>query len=180
MELERPHSSNGISAVNETRDLYAYNRWANLRMLEAVDPLDEAELIRDLGSSFSSIRDTLVHMVSADWVWLCRWKGNSPTGVPGSWNLSSLAAVRHRWEVIEDDRSTFLTLLTEQTLSGEIVYRTLSGQQYRAPLWQLMRHVVNHATYHRGQITTMLRQLGWEPASTDLVLFHRGELSMKK
>lgn len=163
----------GSNAAEEIRDLYAYNRWANHRILEASAQLDDEEFNRNLNSSFPSVGQTLAHVVAADWLWLSRWRGTSPTAIPNSWHLSSLHQIRKQWKAIEEDRSAFLADLSAEDVMEEVSYKTTSGLEHRAPLWQLLRHVVNHSTYHRGQVTTMIRQLGRKPVSTDLVLFHR-------
>lgn len=166
-------NTSGSDAAEEIRDLYAYNRWANRRILKASAQLDDEEFNRNLNSSFPSIGQTLAHVVAADWLWLSRWRGKSPPDLPDSWDLSSLPKIRREWGAIEDDRSTFLAGLSAEDLMEDLSYKNTSGLEHRAPLWQLLRHVVNHSTYHRGQLTTMIRQLGREPISTDLVLFHR-------
>ena len=63
--------------------------------------------------------------------------------------------------------------LDDTELDRVVRYRNFKGEDHASPLWQLMRHMVNHSTYHRGQITTMLRQLGHEAVSTDLVVYYR-------
>ncbi len=159
--------------LEEIRDLYAYNKWANERLLTASAALSEEQLTRDLRSSFPSVLATLTHILQAEWVWLERWTGNSPTGFPDAGNLGDTAALRQKWEEIEGRRQEFFAGLTDERLKEELRYRTIHGDEFRAPLWQLLRHVANHSTYHRGQVTTLLRQLGASPPSTDLVLFHR-------
>ncbi|HEX9652931.1 MAG TPA: DinB family protein, partial [bacterium] len=124
-------------------------------------------------NSFPSIRETLVHMLSAEWIWLTRWNGSSPTGMPESWELSTHASLRRQWLEAEREQTTFVSGLTEDALNKVISYRNTAGQPFANPLWQMMRHVVNHSTYHRGQVTTMLRQLGAEAVATDLIVFFR-------
>ena len=162
-----------MSVLDPIRDLYGYNRWANERVLEATAALDAERFTRDMGSSFPSVRDTLIHVLSSDWVWLERWHGRSPAARPAEWVLETHAQVAERWRAIQDEREAFIETLSPASLETIIDYRTTRGEPYRGPLEQLLRHVVNHSTYHRGQITTMLRQLGATPASTDLVAYHR-------
>jgi len=159
--------------VQEIRELYEYNRWANRRALAAAARLSPEDFTRELGSSFPSVRATLAHIVSAEWIWLSRWQGTSPSGVPESWDLSTIDALQERWEEVAREQEAFVAQLTDEALLRDISYHTTRGDHYRTPLWQLLRHVVNHSTYHRGQVTTLLRQLGAEPASTDLILFYR-------
>jgi uncharacterized damage-inducible protein DinB len=159
--------------INEIRGLYDFNRWANDRILDATSALPPDELERDLHSSFPSIRDTLVHMLFAEWVWLARWQGTSPVEAPADWDLTTHAAIRARFAEVDVDRATYLEQLTDRDLQSVIAYRNTRGDPYQNPLWQLLRHVVNHATYHRGQVTTMLRQLGRAAVSMDLVQYYR-------
>lgn len=161
-----------MTPLEEIRDLYAYHRWANGRVLEAAGRLPVADFDRDLRSSFPSVRETLAHVLASDWVWLSRWRGNSPTARP-QWDVATHAALSARWREVEADQRRFLEGLVADDLERTIAYRQLSGTAFSAPLGQLLRHVVNHATYHRGQAVTLLRQLGAEPPPTDLVLFHR-------
>jgi uncharacterized damage-inducible protein DinB len=161
------------SALAELRDLYAYNRWANRRILAAVAAVPADEAARDLGSSFPSLLATLSHVLSAEWIWLERWKGRSPAGFPDAGALASLPDLTRWWQTVEREQTGFLDHLLPSDLDEILEYRNTAGARFHAPLWQLMRHLVNHSTYHRGQVVTMLRQLGAAAPSTDLVLFHR-------
>lgn len=158
--------------LSTIRTLYQYNTWANGRVFDATAALPPEAFLRDLGNSFPSIRDTLVHIVGAEWVWLERWHGNSPPRLPPGSDFSSHDAVRARWAEVERDQARYLAALTEDILAREVAYTNLKGQPFRYPLWQQLLHVVNHSTYHRGQVTTMLRQLGARPVSTDLLVFY--------
>lgn len=159
--------------TDELRELYHYNRWAGSRMLDACAAVPDEALGRDLGSSFPSVLATLGHIVSAEWIWLERWRGRSPPGVPADWSLSGLEAIRERSSLVWDDQERFLVTLTGERLRAPVEYRNTRGEGFVAPLYQLMRHVVNHSSYHRGQVVTLLRQLGFPAVATDLVLYHR-------
>jgi uncharacterized damage-inducible protein DinB len=159
--------------MNELRELYDYNRWANARIIAACTAVPDEVMARDMGSSFPSVLATLAHILSAEWIWLERWNGRSPAGVPADWDLSGLAAIRAIWAGVEAGQAAFLRDLDEQRLRTHVDYRNTRGEAHAAPLWQLMRHVVNHSTYHRGQIVTLLRQLGFPAVATDMVLYHR-------
>lgn len=162
-----------MTRVDEIRDLYAYNRWANRRILEAAARLTPEELARDLGSSFPSVLGTLAHVLSAEWIWLERWRGTSPPGLPDDWDLSGLDLVRARWAGVEADQRAFVEGLDEAALDRVIAYRNTAGAPFENPLGQLLRHLVNHSTYHRGQVVTMLRQLGAAAVATDYVVYLR-------
>jgi uncharacterized damage-inducible protein DinB len=160
-------------SLREITELYAYNAWANQRVLGAVARLSADDFGRDLKNSFPSVRDTLAHILGGEWVWLSRWKGKSPTSFPVEWDVSTHAQLIERWQPVAADQRAFLDALTPESLNKPITYTTFAGQAFTNPLWQLMRHVANHSTYHRGQVTTMLRQLGAATVSTDLILFYR-------
>ena len=154
---------------------FAYDRWANGRILSLASGLSPEVLRKDLGSSFGSIHGTLVHIISAEWAWLERWNGTSPEQMLDPANFSDVGALRARWAQVEEDLQDFLGVLTQERLEADVSYRNLQGQPVTLPLWQLMLHMVNHSSYHRGQVTTMLRQLGAQPVATDLVGFYREE-----
>ncbi len=158
--------------IEEVRELFAYTRWANGLMLDAVARLGPEELTRNLGSSFPSVRETLVHMLGAEWRWLERWRGHPPGPLPSSWDLSTLASIRQIWAEVERAEEAYVAGLTDADLERVLSYRYSDGTPGRANFAQMLRHVVNHATYHRGQVTTMLRQLGAAGVDTDLITFY--------
>lgn len=153
--------------------LYDFNSWANHRFMSAAEKLTNEQFVKPLGSSFSSVRDTLAHIYGAEWVWLERFQGRSPSGLPNVKDFEDLASLRAPWLEHEERLLSFVRGLTQSDLDREMEYKTLKFGVYRNPLWQSMQHVVNHGTYHRGQVTTMLRQLGAEPILTDLMHFYR-------
>lgn len=158
--------------MEEIRELYAYNRWANRRILGAAAALEPEEFGKDMGSSFPSVRDTLVHILAAEWVWLARWQGSSPSGLP-TWNLATCDEVRKRWAEVESEQTAFVEALTEADRRRVIAYGDTSGRAWETELGHMLRHVVNHSSYHRGQVITMLRQLGAETVGTDLIRYYR-------
>jgi uncharacterized damage-inducible protein DinB len=153
--------------------LFAYNRWANARTMQAAARLSPEALTRDLGNSFRSVRDTLVHIYGAEWIWLARWTGSSPASGPVGSDYPDLAALSGPWKDLEREQQAFVAGLTADRLAAPVEYANLKGERFSNPLGRLMQHQVNHSTYHRGQITTMLRQLGVPPVGTDLVTFLR-------
>jgi len=157
--------------IAELRSFFAYNEWANTRLLDAAAHLSEEQFIRNLASSFPSIRDTFSHIVAVEWVWLRRWKGESPQSLPEWATTPSPQILRQKLSEVETERSAFLVLLGEQDLQQSIAYRNLKGEEWRYLLVDLLLHLVNHSTYHRGQIVTMLRQVGATPLPTDLLIF---------
>jgi uncharacterized damage-inducible protein DinB len=159
--------------LTEIRELYDYTHWADERVLDLAAGLSDEELRRDLGGSFPTVLATLAHVLMADWVWLERWTGTSPTGPPREWDLATLADIRTRWWTVREERDAFLAALEEEDLRRRVTYATTRGEKHIAPLWQLLLHAVNHATYHRGQVITYLRQLGRDVLASDLVVWQR-------
>jgi uncharacterized damage-inducible protein DinB len=159
---------------SDLRTLVDFNYWARDRMLAAVEPLSPDQYTRDLGNSFKSVRDTLVHMYSAEWVWYTRWQGTSPTAPIPFDAFADLPALSAAWRDLETQIQSFVDGLDAAAIGREFDYRLMNGQPGRSVFWQMLQHVVNHATYHRGQVVTMLRQLGLPPPkSTDLIAFYR-------
>ncbi|MGE0159576.1 MAG: DinB family protein [Gemmatimonadales bacterium] len=159
--------------MDELQRLFEYNRWATRRLLDAAEALRPEDLRRDLKSSFPSVLDTLTHMIGAEWVWLERWKGRSPTAFLDTAALDSIRAVRLRFDGLWREQQGFLDGLENGDETRDVAYKTFKGEADQRPLAELIRHIVNHATYHRGQVVTMLRQLGVTPPPTDYVRWLR-------
>jgi uncharacterized damage-inducible protein DinB len=153
--------------------LYDYNAWANRRSLDAAEKLTNEQFTKPLGSSFGSVRDTLAHICGAEWIWLERFHGSSPSSLPDVSECADVDSLRAKWMAQEARLLAFVGGLTQDDLNRVMEYKTMKFGVYRNPLWQSMRHVVNHGTYHRGQVTTLLRQLGAQPILTDLMHFYR-------
>ena len=157
----------------EIRLLYDYNGWANRQVLDSAAALTAEQFTKPLASSFSSVRDTLAHIWGSEWLWLERFQGRSPSSLPDLGQFNDISALRARWQEDEARLNKFVIALTQDVLNKIHEYRTLNFGQYKNPLWQSMQHMVNHGTYHRGQIITLLRQLDAKPLSSDLIHFYR-------
>ena len=158
----------------EAQTLIDYNYWARDRLLEAVDRLSPDQFTRDLGGSFRSVRDTLAHLYGAEWIWYQRWTGESPAALPGADRFADSASVAAGWRDIETQIRAYFERLDDRALTRVIEYRTTTGVPGASMLWHMLQHVVNHSSYHRGQVTTMLRQLGAAPPKPmDLIAFYR-------
>ena len=153
--------------------LYEYNAWADRRVLEAASALSREQYTKQMGSSFSSVRDTLPHIYGVEWLWLERFQGRSPMAIPDDAEFADIVKLKASWAAFEPRLLNFVRGLTQEDLDRVMEYKTMKYGVYRNPLWQSMQHLVNHGTYHRGQITTMLRQLGAQPILTDLMHFYR-------
>ena len=160
--------------LHDIHNLFEYNYWANHRILGVVETMQTDQILKDLGSSHGGIHGTLVHMMGAEEIWIRRWKGESPASFYTASEFPTFEAVANRWEMVEMEMMGFCHMLKiEEDLKQIISYKDLKGNPYSQPLWQLMQHLANHSTYHRGQIVTMMRQLGTKPVGTDLVSYFR-------
>ena len=153
--------------------LFAYTVWANHRVMRAAATLDPDDFRRDLKSSHGGVRGTLAHMMAAEWIWLERWKGVSPTRMADEGEFSDVVALRDRWAAIEEHRRSWLETLRPEAMAEVVRYRDTKGNEWAQPLWHLVQHVANHGTYHRGQVIALLRLLGAKPVTTDMVLWDR-------
>lgn len=163
---------------NDIQLLFAYDRWANNRVLQAVSALNPDQFTRDLGGSFRSVRDVLVHIVGGEWGWITYWKEAHPSakGLVDLWDRNdvlfhpqafpSFEAVRLKWAEVEKEQIKFVNSVTEESLR-----RMLPFGETQLTLAHLMVHVSNHSTYHRGQVALMMRQLKAAPLATDFYEF---------
>ncbi len=157
----------------EIRTLYEYDAWANGRTLNACAALTQEQLTRNLGNSFSSVRDTLVHIVGAQMIWLDRLHGASPAGLPTPDAYPDFVAVRAQWAQTESKLASYIGGLSAVDLERILEFRNAKGNVFRDQIGNILQHLVNHGSYHRGQVTTLLRQLGATPVSTDMIAFYR-------
>jgi uncharacterized damage-inducible protein DinB len=163
----------------DLRLLVDYHYWARDRVLDAAAALTPEQYSRDLASSFRSVRETLVHLYSADWVWCERWHGASPTAHVAD-RFPDVDSLRRTWSEHETKLRTFIDAVGED-INRRYDYKLFNGSPGSSPLWQMVQHVVNHGSYHRGQVTTMLRQLGAAPGkSMDLIAYYRAQGSNLK
>lgn len=170
--------------LTDIRQLFDYTEWANDLAMDAAAKLSDDVLRRDVAISHQSIFGTLLHMAGAEWIWLERWHGRSPAR-DAAWSLwttdscADLSMLKERWQELIDRRTQFISKLDEERLEAELAFKLLSGDPSSMRLVDQMQHVVNHATMHRGQVVGMIRQLGIDPPSTDMLFYLRREISPK-
>ena len=158
--------------LSELKLLHAYNSWANNHIFDALVALPEDKYMQDLKSSYGGIHGTLVHIVAAEKIWLERFTGE--TNPPLIQNPpKSLQDLKMVWEKVGYDTAKWLGGMTDKRLQETFTMKTLKGDTFVHIFWQAFQHVVNHSSYHRGQIVTMLRQLDVKPPTTDLIKFYR-------
>jgi len=159
--------------LQDVKLLHAFNSWANNRIFDALEALPEEELSRDLKSSHASIHGTLTHLVAAEKMWLSRMVGPADKAMVKPQDVPTLSALRKLWEQTGFSMAKFISTLSDRARSQELTMSTSTGQLLSQLYWQALQHVVDHSTYHRGQIVTLLRQLGHTPPSSSMIAFYR-------
>jgi len=162
----------------DIRLLYEYDRWANHRVFNAASVLTPEQFTRDLGGSFRSVRDTIVHIVAAEWIWLSYW--TEPAPGPATFSelrtrrdaifdpslFPDFVSVQSKWVEVEKEQTAFLSRLTD-----DLLQKLLPTRLGDVRLALQMQHMANHSTYHRGQVSLIMRQLQAQPVGTDFALF---------
>jgi uncharacterized damage-inducible protein DinB len=147
--------------VDQLRPLVAFNRWANTRLLQAAAALSVEELERDLRASFGSLQGTLSHILWGERGWLHFWREGTFVPTPTPADYPDFASLRRAWTHHEDMYAAYLHCLTQAQLDAP---QTVDADPYT--LGELIQHTLDHSTFHRGQVTLLLRQLGHQPPST--------------
>jgi len=154
------------------RDLLLYMLWADRLTLAAVRRVKPEDLTRDAGVSFGSVLGTLSHTLGSQRLWLSRFLGNPLTTRPGPDDYPDLQAWIAGWEEAASHIEAFLAGLSDEQLASPLTWASIpDGTVYTLPLWQAVIHLVNHTTYHRGQVVSLLRQMGYPVPQTDLIVF---------
>jgi len=151
-----------------------YSKWASKRLVDAASTLPPEELARDFETADHSVLGTLVHIYAADRVWLGRIRRNPPARFLDPGKDMHLEVIRDAWPRLLDDWRSWSEGLTEESLRVPLQYTDLKGNAYETPIWQIVLHVVNHATHHRGQVSGFLRAMGHTPPVLDLTAYYRG------
>jgi uncharacterized damage-inducible protein DinB len=156
-------------AVQLIRELYDYHRWANRRLFEVATGLGDA-LTRDMGKHWSvpTVKGMFAHLYGADFIWLARWKGASPSRLPGDADFPTLPDLRTRWDAFEAEQRTFVDSLSDMDLARPVTYKNTAGESFTVALGPLLQHVVNHATHHRSEIATMITLISGSPPDTGI------------
>lgn len=151
--------------------LFDYNYWANERILRAAAKVNHAQFVAPTTHSHGSLRGTLVHTLMAEWMWLSRWQGVSPTERLREEDYPTIDALVVRWNEEEQKMRAFLAMLREGDLLRRVRYTNTHGAPFERPLWEMMVHIVNHGTQHRSEAAAILTELGHSPGDWDLIYF---------
>lgn len=161
--------------MNDPKDdlesLYAFNSWANARVLETLRALPEADYVKEQGGGWPSVRATFVHLAGATDAWAERFAFRDATRLATPDELPALEDAARVLLAAEEKHRRQLATYTPARLAGPFTWKNLKGELRTANFGVVVRHVVNHQTYHRGQIASMVRRLGGAPKSTDMVVW---------
>jgi uncharacterized damage-inducible protein DinB len=151
-----------------------YNQWANRRLGEIFAQLSDEQLDREMKSSFPTIRKTAFHIYGAEKVWMSRLAGVSPSSFPA---LENSGFAVSRFSEAADEFVALLEGKDESFFTAMNSFKNLKGEVSDQPVHEMIMHCMNHSTFHRGQLVTMIREAGWNGAlpSTDLVNYNRGK-----
>jgi len=160
-----------MMTTEQLKQHFHYAAWASARLVEGAAALSAEELNRDFKTADRSVLDTLVHVFAADRIWLARVRGTPTSFVnPEDRHLSVL---QNDWPGVYQGWQELLGAENDSSVGRIVPYQDLKGNPYQTPLWQIVMHVVNHGTHHRGQVSGFLRSMGHVPAPLDLIFYYR-------
>ncbi len=168
-----------MNSPERIRELVEHNYWARDRQLEVASTLTTEQFLRPMGNSFSSLRDTLGHLVAVEWIWLERWRGRSARSLQSAEAYSNLDTLIDRWKVVEIEMRGFLGRLDSRSLAAPVTYTNLRGELWTYPLEEMIVHVFTHQIYHRGQVTMIFRLLGAKPVMVDYLKWYEEALQIQ-
>jgi uncharacterized damage-inducible protein DinB len=155
------------------RDHLNYTAWASKRLVDAACALNPQELTRDFATADHNVLGTLVHVYAADRIWLGRIEGGPPARFLMPEQDMHLAVLTSDWPALSKRWKQRGDLLTEDSILEDISYRSTAGDAFVSPIWQIVLHVVNHGTHHRGLVSGFLRAMGHVPPPLDLIDYYR-------
>ena len=151
------------------RELFDYNYWARDRQMEACAGLTAEQFLAPMGNSFPSLRDTLTHLAAVEWLWLERWRGQAPRTLLAPEEFPTLTALAQRWRTVEREMREFVAGLSEADLDRPVTIVNTRGKEWTYTLGRMILHLLHHQSYHRGQVTALLRQVGAVPPKVDFL-----------
>jgi uncharacterized damage-inducible protein DinB len=158
--------------VKDLEALFDYGYWANRQLFTVLAQLTDEQFVAPVAGSYGSVRNTLVHMLSAEWGWLDRCGGQPRGPALQGVDYPTVASVRERWAQVEEYVRAFLAGLDDHDLDREVEWALGAGPKHTSRLGELMQHAVIHGVHHRGQVALLLRQLGHPPGNVDLLFYY--------
>ena len=150
-----------------------YNVWASRRLMDVASGLSMEELSRDFGTADKSILGTIAHLYASEKNWLARMQGNTAAIQRRTAEEISFEDLRQKWTEVQESWQSWIGHSSPEAPDRAMKYFDLKGKPWEQSLWQILLHVVNHSTHHRGQVSGFLRALGKTPPSLDFIAFVR-------
>jgi uncharacterized damage-inducible protein DinB len=158
--------------VKDLEVLFDYGYWANKQLFGVLSHLSEEQFTQPVAGSYGSVRNTMVHILSAEWGWLDRCGGTRRGGALDASDYRTVASLVERWQQVEGYVREFLSTLRDQDLDRTVAFAIGGGPKQTMRLGQLMHHSANHAVHHRGQVALLLRILGYAPGNFDILFYY--------
>jgi len=158
--------------VADMKVLYDYGYWANERLFDAILRLAPEQFTEPVGGGHESIRNTLVHVLSAEWGWLNRCGGPERGPRLNPADYPNAETLKGTWSKVEGYVRAFLSVLNDEDLARDVEFMNDRGEKRSMPLGNLLQHAASHGVHHRGQVALMLRSLGYAPGDIDLLIYY--------
>ena len=149
-----------------------YTAWASQRLVEAATHLNAEELTHNFGTADKSVLGTLVHTFAADRIWMGRIDGQIPARFLEVEKDMHMHVLRDDWPLLHNRWKAWAASLTDKAAHAVLAYKNMKGDSFESPLWQIVLHVVNHGTHHRGQAAGFIRSMGHTPPPLDLIAYY--------
>jgi len=157
-----------------------YNLWANKTIIDQINQLSEEQLHKEIASSFTSIYKTILHLMDVESIWWQRLKLVEHVEWPGRTFNGSIDELSKKLLQLSQQWEEWITNTNEANITHVFAYQNSKKEQFKQPVYEALLHLFNHQTYHRGQVVTMLRQLGIDKIpATDFIVFSRRSQSPK-
>jgi uncharacterized damage-inducible protein DinB len=161
--------------VADLNNLYDYGYWANEKLFDAISQLTPEQFTEPIAGGHESIRNTLVHVLSAEWGWLNRCGGPERGPRLNPADYPNTETLKGTWSKVEAYVREFLSVLKDEDLARDVEFMNDRGEKRSMPLGNLLQHAASHGVHHRGQIALMLRSLGYAPGNIDMLIYYAGK-----
>ena len=164
--------------VRTVQEMFAYNDWANNRILDAAARIDPTDWVQAGEMNHGSLRGILVHILAAEVLWRKRClEGISPSQLISEAEFTTLVELRKRWQDEVGQMHRCLESLTDPDLYNVVHYQNTRGERFENYIWQLLVHVINHSTQHRSEAAVVLTALNTSPGDLDMIAFWREDMA---
>jgi uncharacterized damage-inducible protein DinB len=158
--------------VKDLQTLFDHGYWANRKLFDVMAQLTPEQFTQPLSDNHGSIRNTMVHVLSAEWGWLSRCGGPDRGAPLNPIDFPTVAVLVDTWNRVEGSVRKLLATLRDEDLARNVEF-TIGGSEKRCmPLGELLQHAANHGVHHRGQVSLLLRLHGYNPDNFDLVIYY--------